>query len=285
MRSIRKCAPIAMVAAGALALAACGGSGGGGSSSNGSHVTMTWWTNATSGRPQVRVGAGGHRVPQDPPECDDPGRPDPERGVHHEGPGRPGVEQPAGHLPAVGRRPGGQPDPVGQGHQPQPVRVQLDRPGRVGGDGLAGRRQAVRRPLRPAHGRLLVPQGPVRQGRHHQPADHPGRAERRRDQAQGQGDRADRGGQQGPVAGRVLVGVLRGPPVLAVHPQGGDEGGQPVRSVLHAGQQRAQDVHEDATRSRPASWAPRPRSARAARPAWWPTARPPWNCRATGTPA
>ncbi len=49
MRSIRKCAPIAMVAAGALALAACGGSGGGGSSSNGSHVTMTWWTNATSG--------------------------------------------------------------------------------------------------------------------------------------------------------------------------------------------------------------------------------------------
>jgi raffinose/stachyose/melibiose transport system substrate-binding protein len=49
MRSIRKCAPIAMVAAGALALAACGGSGGGGSSSNGSHVTMTWWTNATAG--------------------------------------------------------------------------------------------------------------------------------------------------------------------------------------------------------------------------------------------
>ncbi len=50
MRSIRKCAPIAMVAAAALALAACGGSsGGGGSSSNGSHVTMTWWTNATSG--------------------------------------------------------------------------------------------------------------------------------------------------------------------------------------------------------------------------------------------
>ena len=50
MRSIRKCAPIAMVATAALALAACGGSsGGGGSSSNGSHVTMTWWTNATSG--------------------------------------------------------------------------------------------------------------------------------------------------------------------------------------------------------------------------------------------
>ncbi len=50
MRSIRKCAPIAMAAVAALALAACGGSGGGGgSSSSNGHVTMTWWTNATSG--------------------------------------------------------------------------------------------------------------------------------------------------------------------------------------------------------------------------------------------
>ena len=49
MRSIRKCAPIAMAAAAALALAACGGSGSAGSTSSSGHVTMTWWTNATAG--------------------------------------------------------------------------------------------------------------------------------------------------------------------------------------------------------------------------------------------
>ena len=39
---------------------------------------------------------------------------------------------------------------------------QLDRRARLGGAGLAGRRQAVRRAVRPARGGLLVPQGPVR---------------------------------------------------------------------------------------------------------------------------
>jgi raffinose/stachyose/melibiose transport system substrate-binding protein len=49
MRSIRKCAAIAMAATAAVALAACGGSGGTASSSKNSHVTLTWWTNATAG--------------------------------------------------------------------------------------------------------------------------------------------------------------------------------------------------------------------------------------------
>jgi len=51
MRTIRKCAAIAMAATAAAALAACGGSGGTPSSSStkNSHVTLTWWTNATAG--------------------------------------------------------------------------------------------------------------------------------------------------------------------------------------------------------------------------------------------
>ncbi len=50
MRSIRKSAAITLAATAALALAACGGSGGGSTSSTGNtHVTLTWWNNATSG--------------------------------------------------------------------------------------------------------------------------------------------------------------------------------------------------------------------------------------------
>jgi raffinose/stachyose/melibiose transport system substrate-binding protein len=48
MRSFRRCAAIAAAATTALALAACGGSAAGSSSSS-KHVTLTWWTNATSG--------------------------------------------------------------------------------------------------------------------------------------------------------------------------------------------------------------------------------------------
>jgi len=50
MRSLRKPAVVATAAAAALALAACGSSGGTASSSNNGHVTLTWWTNATTGQ-------------------------------------------------------------------------------------------------------------------------------------------------------------------------------------------------------------------------------------------
>jgi raffinose/stachyose/melibiose transport system substrate-binding protein len=50
MRSLRKPAVAAAVAAAALALAACGSSGGTASSSNNGQVTLTWWTNATTGQ-------------------------------------------------------------------------------------------------------------------------------------------------------------------------------------------------------------------------------------------
>jgi len=50
MRSIRKSAAIAMAATAAVTLAACGGSSGGAASSTkNTHVTLTWWTNATTG--------------------------------------------------------------------------------------------------------------------------------------------------------------------------------------------------------------------------------------------
>ncbi len=227
MRSLRKPAAVTIAAAAALALAACGSSGGSTRQfeQRESHPDLV--AQRHGGAAQDRLAAGGHRVPRGAPERDDPGRADPERGVHDQDPARPGLQQPARHLPAVGRRPGGHPGPVRQGRRPDQAQLGLDRPGRRRGPGLAGERQAVRRPLRPAHGRLLVPQGPVRQGRDHRPADHPGRARLRRRQAEGREHRADRGRQQGQVAGRVLVGVLRGPRVPHGHPQGGDEGRQP----------------------------------------------------------
>src|ERR1022692_659705 len=49
MRSIRKYAAITLAAAVALTLAACGGSSGAPSSSGSTHVTLTWWNNATTG--------------------------------------------------------------------------------------------------------------------------------------------------------------------------------------------------------------------------------------------
>jgi raffinose/stachyose/melibiose transport system substrate-binding protein len=49
MRSIRKYAAITLAATTALALAACGGSSSTPSSSGNKHVTLTWWTNATTG--------------------------------------------------------------------------------------------------------------------------------------------------------------------------------------------------------------------------------------------
>ena len=50
MRSLRKPAAAAMAAAAALALAACGSSGGSTTTSSNGHVTLTWWTNATTGQ-------------------------------------------------------------------------------------------------------------------------------------------------------------------------------------------------------------------------------------------
>ena len=50
---------------------------------------------------------------------------------------------------------------------------------------VPGRRQAVRHPVRPRHGRLLVQQGPVRHGRDHDPAGDLGRPPGRRREAQG----------------------------------------------------------------------------------------------------
>ena len=115
----------------------------------------------------------------------------------------------------------------------------LDRPGRRGGGRLAGRRQAVRRAVLPPRRRLLVPQGPVREGRHQRPAGDDGRPQRRGRQAQVRRHRPDRDRRQGPLARRVLVGVLRPPRVLDRHAEGGDEGHRPQRPVLREGE-RAQ---------------------------------------------
>ena len=235
MRSLRKPAVVAMAATAALAIAACGSSGGSTASSSNGKVTLTWWTNATAGQLKTVWQQAADGVPRRAPERDHPGRAAPERGFTTKVPPALASSNP----PAIYQQWGGgqEATQVPSGKVTDLTRLSSGWIGEVGvrRPGLAGERQAVRHPLRPAHGGLLVPQGPVRQGRDHHPADDPGRAGVRRHQAEECAHRAHRGGQQGQVAGRVLVGVLRPPRMPHGHPQGGDEVGQPVRLMLHAG--------------------------------------------------
>ena len=64
----------------------------------------------------------------------------------------------------------------------------------------------VRRAVRHRHGRLLVQQGALRQGRHHRAADDLGGAARRRPEAEGRRHHPDRAGRQGQVARRTSTG-------------------------------------------------------------------------------
>ena len=145
------------------------------SSSNGK-VTLTWWTNATAGQlktvwqqaatafhtahPNVTIQVEPLQneafTTKIPPALASSNPPD----IYQQwGGGQLATQVPSGKVTDLTK-----------------LQLGLDRPGWLGRPGLAGRRQAVRHPLRPAHGRLLVPQGPVRAGRDHHPADHPGRS-------------------------------------------------------------------------------------------------------------
>ena len=139
MRSLRTPAVVAMAATAALAIAACGSSGGSTASSSNGKVTLTWWNNATAGPLKGVWQQVAACVPRRAPERHDPGRADPERALHDQDPACPAVQQPAGHLPAVGRRPGGHAGPVRQGHEPH--QATLGWIGQLGSAaaGLAGR--------------------------------------------------------------------------------------------------------------------------------------------------
>ena len=136
--------------------------------------------------------------------------------------------QSAGPLPVLGRRraeAAGRRRP-GQGHHRRdvaPGSATSTRP-RVGA--LPVRRQEVRRPVRPRHGRLLVQQGALRQGRHRRAADHLGRVPRRRPEAQGRRHHPDRARREGQVAGPLLLGVPG-----AAHRRPGRAGSRPARTA------------------------------------------------------
>ena len=83
------------------------------------------------------------------------------------------------------------------------------RPQRGRGGHVPGRRRAVRHPVRPRHGRVLVQQGPVRAGRDHRAAGHVGRVPGGRPDAEGRRDHAARPRRGRQVARHVLVGVPR----------------------------------------------------------------------------
>ena len=115
------------------------------------------------------------------------------------------------------------------------------------------------------------------------PPIHTGRTERRRGQAEDGGPHADRHRWQGPLAGRVLLGLLRRPPVLGRHAEEGREktelsdpcftkAGENLKSFLDT--KPFQDGFVGT-----AGAAGRGQFGRA----WSRTARPPWSCRATGS--
>ena len=226
MRSVRMCGVLAIAATVALtaACSCCGtasGGGGGGGNPTGAQttpVTLTWWHNGTTDPAQTvwqQVADAYHAAH---PNVSFKISPMQNEAVQDQDPGCPAGQRPARHLPAMGRRRAGHP---GRSPASSMDITQAVAPGSASsarcGEGLAGRRQAVRHALRPAHRRLLVPHRPVRPGRHHRTADHDGRAQRRRHEAEGRRHRADRDRQQGQVARRVLVGVLRHPRVPDGH--------------------------------------------------------------------
>ena len=80
-------------------------------------VKLTWWHNGTEAPLKdvlQQTPTGFHKATSGRLDQD---QPDPERAVHDQGPGRAAVEQPARRLPAVGRRPAGDADPLRQGHR------------------------------------------------------------------------------------------------------------------------------------------------------------------------
>ena len=82
---------------------------------------------------------------------------------------------------------------------------------------------------------LLVQQGPLREGRHHEPAHHDGRAERRGRQAQGRRHRPDLGRRRRQVAGRPLLVLPRAAGVPQAGAPGCREEPRLLRPVLRQG--------------------------------------------------
>ena len=135
---------------------------------------------------------------------------------------------------------------------------------RIGGSaaGLAGQRQAVRRPVQPRRRRLLVQQGALRAGRHHRAADDLAELIADDRQAEGGGHRADRDRRQGQWPDAFYWDYFA---VQALQQAGDAEvGRRPTTSATRAGSRPARTRSSSSTpsRSRTASSARRPSRAR-----------------------
>ena len=133
----------------------------------------------------------------------------PERGAsEHEDSDRAPVEQPTRRLPELGRRLARRPGEGGQGGRPDEVRGAVDQEHRRFCRGLAGQRQAVRDPRTASawsgsgttRSFSPRPESPRRQRPGQQLFD-------RGREAEGRGYHSDRDRRQGPVAGRLLLGL------------------------------------------------------------------------------
>ncbi len=113
-----------------------------------------------------------------------------------------------------------------------------------GGAAVHGGREDLRHSVRRGHGRVLVQQGPVRQGGHHRAAGHLGRAADHGQQDQGCGHRPDRAGRQGEVAGAFLLGLPR---YAHRRPGSAPEGGR-GRQLRHPGLHRGRSAPQGAGR-------------------------------------
>ena len=178
-----------------------------------------------------------------------------ERGVQDGDRPPPPGRRSARPLPVVGR---GWPHGAGRrrlgpGHHVRGRAVDR-RPQRGRGRHVPGRRRAVRHPVRPRDGRVLVQQGPVRAGRDHGPADHLGGVPGGRPEAEGRRDHPARPRRRRQVAGHVLVGVPR-----AAHRRGRTRCCRPARTARSTPSRSSRPVPSSSgssrwTRSRTASW-------------------------------
>ena len=174
-------------------------------------VTLTWWHNATAGPAQELLGRRWRtQYHGSPPERHVQDRAGPERDDPDQDPGGAAVEQPAGHLPAVGRRRPRHPGESGKVKDITAASGDTDQGARRPAPGWHGRRQAVRR-CRTACGVVgfwyrkdLFTKAGISA-----PPTTMAELDAAVAKLKATGIAPDRGRRQGQVAGRVLLGLLR----------------------------------------------------------------------------
>ena len=210
-----------------------------------------------------------------------------ERPAADEDPDRAAVEQPARRLPGVGRRRARRRGEGRQGREHHEVRHAVDQDHRRLGRRLAGERQAVRRSrtTSASSGSGTTRRSSQQAGISTPPSDLAAVPGRRR---QAEGRRTSRRSRsEARTAGRTRSTGTTSPSKLCsktAMQQSAVSYNFTNPCWLKAGNVRAAAPRREAVPGRDSSQRRHSR-ARRAPPAWSPTARPRWSCRATGIPA